>query len=507
MLFSFVRSVIVGVLALTCLGYFFQQSNTVDINEHDRYINVLRKLQQLDVSLNENILKARHVYMINYDPLVDNLAQLRATNKKLSEIPAYVSVADREKIRTLHGNYMALFAEKEAVTERFKSENSILRNSLSFFPIAANELAAKVSDKEKTLSLLLQNLVRDVLLHNLYSHDKLQQDITDKITRLRENVESFKEFVEPKDLERIINHAETILRYKSSLDKQDRILLELPTRKYLEEIYYIYNNEYVSSLTQANVYRLVLNLAIIALVAIIGHTFIRLTNTKNALQLANIGLEQRVTERTAELEEANVTLKDQKDQLADYVLEIRSSQEELQRIAITDDLTSLFTRRFLFEWMEKEVEALSRNPGVYCCLLIDVDHFKSVNDEYGHQEGDNALIAVSQAISRAVRQADIVGRYGGEEFLVLLPNTPYEHAHIVAEKVRLQVEDEVKSPRQITISIGVAGCYAPEETRGRHNTSESIAMMLEIADQSLYKAKESGRNRVILEGKPVNITS
>ena len=182
-------------------------------------------------------------------------------------------------------------------------------------------------------------------------------------------------------------------------------------------------------------------------------------------------LEQEVKERTQELEEAN---------------------QKLRIMSRTDELTGLPNRRDMHESIENEISRVSRSHKPFCFIFIDIDHFKKINDTYGHSCGDVVLKSVSQTIRDMLRNYDIVARYGGEEFLVLLPETDLEGATIVAERFRQQVEElSIKYADYIinvTITLGVA------QYDGRLGADRSIQM----ADKALYEGKETGRNKVVV---------
>jgi diguanylate cyclase (GGDEF)-like protein len=168
------------------------------------------------------------------------------------------------------------------------------------------------------------------------------------------------------------------------------------------------------------------------------------------------------------------------------------THEKVERLSIADGLTGLYNRRFLSERLEEEYSKAARYGTPLSILIMDVDFFKRVNDTFGHQVGDNALIAVARVLQQSVRESDLVGRYGGEEFVVLLPHTDLAKALTVAEKIRLAVSEtpiEGMGERRLTISIGVAGF-----------PDTKVADMDELvrkADEALYRAKEGGRNQVV----------
>ena len=170
---------------------------------------------------------------------------------------------------------------------------------------------------------------------------------------------------------------------------------------------------------------------------------------------------------------------------------------EILKHATLDALTSLYNRRQLEERIKQEVSGAKRHDRPLGAMMIDIDFFKSVNDTYGHAAGDLVLKTVSRIIKLQLRDYDIAGRYGGEEFAILLPFTKLEEAKMVAERLRKAVENKkidiskinTESSEKnisVTISLGVA----------EYSKEDSEETLLQNADKALYKAKENGRNRV-----------
>jgi diguanylate cyclase (GGDEF)-like protein len=176
---------------------------------------------------------------------------------------------------------------------------------------------------------------------------------------------------------------------------------------------------------------------------------------------------------------------------AAIALENARLYDEVQQLAITDELTGLFNRRGLFQLGQREVERALRFRRPLTAVMLDIDHFKDVNDSYGHPTGDRVLRALTECCRENVRTIDVVGRYGGEEFILLLPETDLTDAIQVAERLRISVEScSVSFGRErlhFTISLGIAELTAD---------IPNLAMLIEHADQAQYLAKQSGRNRV-----------
>lgn len=156
-------------------------------------------------------------------------------------------------------------------------------------------------------------------------------------------------------------------------------------------------------------------------------------------------------------------------------------------LASIDGLTGISNRRSILS-TAAFLDRSQKDSGNLSILMIDIDHFKEINDQFGHQVGDQVLQQVSDVLRKQIREKDIVGRYGGEEFLVLMPDTGPEGAMLAAEKLRQSISDRMTQPKQLTISIGVAG------------TSEAATLdrALVRADKALYRAKGEGRNCVRL---------
>jgi two-component system, cell cycle response regulator len=163
---------------------------------------------------------------------------------------------------------------------------------------------------------------------------------------------------------------------------------------------------------------------------------------------------------------------------------------QMEKLAMTDQLTGLFNRRYFLSVLEQEFSRTLRYNHPTSCLMIDIDHFKIINDEYGHNAGDQVLIEISLIMANCLRKSDTVARWGGEEFIILLPETTRENALQIASRILTSVSTaEIFSlPKQITVSIGLAGM--PELDI---DTSEKLIV---AADRALYEAKNKGRNRV-----------
>ena len=212
-------------------------------------------------------------------------------------------------------------------------------------------------------------------------------------------------------------------------------------------------------------------------------------------------LSRLVEERTTELQRANQQLTDINGALMRTVVNLESAQTEilrkngeLERLASRDPLTGCLNRRAFYALFEKAFAESREHGGELCCVMVDIDNFKRVNDRYGHAVGDQAIQAVANCLSAGLRLTDTVGRYGGEEFCLMFPRTTLAEATDLAERLRIRVGAEAGSRLRmvsgltLTVSLGVSalafGARTPLE-------------LIDQADKALYAAKEGGRNCVM----------
>jgi len=168
----------------------------------------------------------------------------------------------------------------------------------------------------------------------------------------------------------------------------------------------------------------------------------------------------------------------------------------LVELSTRDPLTQSYNRRTFDAALAREVDRVARTGEQALLLMVDIDHFKQVNDRFGHRAGDLVLRAVAQALSLSVRPMDFVARFGGEEFAIILPNCSSAFGERLTERIRRRVEAvRVKLPPlpDIQVSVSIGGAYAPQWVKSLP------ALWTERADKMLYSAKHAGRNRVVLE--------
>jgi diguanylate cyclase (GGDEF)-like protein len=167
--------------------------------------------------------------------------------------------------------------------------------------------------------------------------------------------------------------------------------------------------------------------------------------------------------------------------------------ETLETAATTDGLTGLFNRRTFNERFVEAIARSTRNGNPLTLILSDIDHFKMVNDTYGHQVGDDVLVGVSRTLMRCARTTDVVARYGGEEFVFVCEHTDTSGAALLAERIRRSLAqlrfDTDLGPLEVTGSFGVAALV---------DNGDDAESVLKAADEALYRAKEKGRNRVVI---------
>lgn len=206
---------------------------------------------------------------------------------------------------------------------------------------------------------------------------------------------------------------------------------------------------------------------------------------RNKLDLINKDLENQVCRRTKKLTEANYKLEQE-------VFERKQAEEKLKYLATHDPLTGLNNRNNLNMHLNEEVKRSSRYRTPFSVFMLDIDHFKKVNDNYGHLIGDEILIFFARIIEDSIRNTDFAARYGGEEFIIILPETPIEKAEELAERLckNIATHPFIKKDShhiKITASIGVASF--PEDANNSHD-------LLKAADEAMYMAKSAGRNQI-----------
>lgn len=209
-----------------------------------------------------------------------------------------------------------------------------------------------------------------------------------------------------------------------------------------------------------------------------------------------------VVEDTSRILDNNRQLQEQLEMSERAMDELKRDLDQIRKEAMTDGLTGLANRKMLDEEMQNMVDHACETGESFVFMLLDIDHFKAFNDNYGHQVGDQVLRLVAKTLVDGVKGQDLVGRYGGEEFVILLPNSSIKAGEIVGENLRKSVADKEVINRstgdrlgQITLSAGVAQFMA----------GDTLEKLIERADGALYTAKNNGRNQVVASNSPAGI--
>jgi len=182
-----------------------------------------------------------------------------------------------------------------------------------------------------------------------------------------------------------------------------------------------------------------------------------------------------------------------RNELGKFALTFNTMADKLEEIATRDSLTGLLNKKEILRILEAELERAQRHEENVSVMMLDLDYFKDINDTYGHQSGDDVLVAAARMIEKHVRGIDYVGRYGGEEFLIVLPATSRVESSEIAERIRRSLETTpiaVSKSEHVHLTISIGMAIYPGD-------SEEQQTLLSYADQALYHAKAAGRNQVV----------
>lgn len=207
---------------------------------------------------------------------------------------------------------------------------------------------------------------------------------------------------------------------------------------------------------------------------------LQLKDYNRKLEDINKNLEDIVLQRTKDLLEVQQQLIQMNELLC-------IEKEQLRIISVTDSLTEIYNRGYILKRLQEEANRAIRYEDAFCIILIDIDNFKGVNDNYGHIIGDHVLKEVAQTLKTCLRDTDLLGRYGGEEFLIILPRTNIESAKDAAERIRIEIENMHFTDRRLKITISAGASLYKEE---------SVEELIHKVDELLYEAKRCGKNRI-----------
>ncbi|MBP7462260.1 MAG: GGDEF domain-containing protein [Candidatus Delongbacteria bacterium] len=312
-----------------------------------------------------------------------------------------------------------------------------------------------------------------IYLQDIY---KLYSDLHLRQKDYNRAYEFFKQSMILKDSINTLNYSERIsvlkMRYEAEQKDQENLMLKKNN---------LIQQETIRRQKIFGVVFFLMLVVLIGLILMIQYSRKRLKEVNQELVLKN----DEIRSKQKEIEEKNEAL---------FMVnrDLEAKNDNLYQMAITDSLTGIYNRAYLFQNLQIELNRAIRHRMDLSCIIFDIDSFKQLNDKHGHLIGDEILKTMAGLINRSLRQEDIFGRYGGEEFIIIVPNANLEDARHTAEKIRLLIENHQFVLHELilkmTISFGVSSL--------QDNQATTIDMLIRYADHALYSAKNSGRNRV-----------
>jgi diguanylate cyclase len=466
-------------------GWLYYKTQAVNIDLQDQFTPELRALKQLDVEWDANILKSRIGINNNYDPVTTPLNYVRNMEEHLG---LSLQIDRGNTLSPALTKLKSIFNEKEELVEQFKSQNAILRNSLHYFPTAVEEFnqllkhaVTKDSIQKRAfdkMEIKVNALLTTILRFNLTPDTDLERKVRLIIDAIEADIPGYPAELK-ESLTLMMKHARILLRQRM---KEDELIAQITTASTtvqgMNDLSHAFDVEFQEVLREKQRYRTYsfiysgLLLILLAYAAVRqAHSFKLIDQANKRLHMANETLEQRVAERTIELEKQSA---------------------QLAEMATHDTLTGLINRRQLMSHLERALLYAQRRARGVAVMFIDLDGFKAVNDRFGHAAGDMVLQEVARRVGSHIREVDSMARLGGDEFIILLDDLNAKTDAVrVAEMVLRQIESIIEVDGHAIKMSASIGIHSILGGQGMQYTPNDL---LNQADQAMYQAKQRGKN-------------
>jgi len=547
---------------IVALVFLSQKTRIADPHIYNRIISDIQQLIHHDELLNQTVLQARKNRYSHYDQLLLQEKEILDLLTDLKQGESDLYYQSNNLLYDRINQFEKLFTKKVQRIEGFKSHNSILRNSLAYFPNGVNHFPDRLALTKTTLNALSHDALQYCIRPNSHLMERMKATLRDLRSSNHDQSEQ---------LNSLLRHAELILRHRDDIEKQINALLSIPTTQAITKIYNAYSQQHDLLLNSANRYRIILyTLTVLLLFYIIWlvirlrdseleakrlladvnfqrfaldqHAIVVITDTSGIITYVNdkFCASSQYTRKEAIghthsilnsghhpdtffkhmwatisqgktwsgeiknckkdgshywVDQTIVPFLDESGLPERYVgirtdiTERKQAEEQIRQMAYHDHLTGLPNRALFYDRLQQDLAHAHRNKKLLAVLMLDLDHFKPINDELGHEWGDKALIEVSKRLLQCTRATDTAARLGGDEFSIILVDVTSEgFACKVAEKVITAIKDPLLlKGSQYTMGVSIGICLASA-------ADPDMQSIVSRADSAMYQAKESGRN-------------
>ncbi|MFT3799795.1 MAG: diguanylate cyclase [Burkholderiaceae bacterium] len=445
------------VLLLAGWLYLYTHSRTVDPAEQNRTLTLLKDLKQIDSDWSASVLRAHADISPNYDELVEPLEQFSGG---LQQLRARVAPAHARNLDDALAELGKQVDAKAALIDDFKAQNSLFKNSLRYVPTAHRQIQAITAamGHQADLDRRIGFLVNESLRFAAVPDGEVAASLRAGIGELRGAIATYPTQVREAVLN-LLSHLDTLLRLRTNQSELLHAISQQPVAASIDALSSALTQRFSNELaTQFGYHRLLLAYSAFALLLVIGGaSFISYRNATERRRLSAL---------------------------------VDAKTRELRELATRDDLTGIYNRRHISQLLEQQQALHARSGLPMCIALLDLDRFKSINDRYGHAGGDTVLQRFATIARQTLRTTDLLGRWGGEEFLVAMPQTSLEQAGPALQRIREVLAGvdfgELGEDLHMTFSAGLVLL----------DGGETIAEAVKRADQAMYRAKTAGRDRV-----------